>query len=197
MVYINTSIVTFNANGGYGTMEDQVFQHGVKQALNANTFYKDGYFLKAWANAPDGMPTISDQEVISTYRDLNLYAIWDDYGNDKNTAFNWTLTAGLNSINGTIDYFYYSPIIWFDCDCIKFIAPVTGTYTIFTSNQSLSTGFMDFQLYNDSLDSYIMKVTTSAEPAYFECNLTAGEAYYLCTSGFSGAGAYTINVVVP
>ena len=38
-----TYTVTFNANGGTGTMEAQTFTEGEAQALTRNTFTYDGY----------------------------------------------------------------------------------------------------------------------------------------------------------
>ena len=50
----NTYTVTFNANGGKGTMDDQTFTYDVEQALTANAFTRTGYTFTGWNTAADG-----------------------------------------------------------------------------------------------------------------------------------------------
>ena len=45
---LNTYQVSFNANGGTGTMSAQTFSHGVAANLNANTFTREGYTFVEW-----------------------------------------------------------------------------------------------------------------------------------------------------
>ena len=72
-----TYTVTFDANGGEGTMEPQTFASGVDQQLSPNAFTRNGYVFKGWntaadgtgvAYAADGSPRLSS--------DLTLYAQW-------------------------------------------------------------------------------------------------------------------------
>ena len=44
----NKYTVTYNANGGSGTMANQTFTYGVSQNLRANTFTKSGYTFGGW-----------------------------------------------------------------------------------------------------------------------------------------------------
>ena len=75
--------VRFNANGGAGTMDDEMFIYGVEKALPANAFKRGGYAFAGWATSPDGEKVYDDKQQI---RDLtatsdviiNLYAVWVD-----------------------------------------------------------------------------------------------------------------------
>ncbi len=46
--------VSFDANGGTGSMSGQGFVPGETQNLKANTFTRDGYTFAGWNNEPDG-----------------------------------------------------------------------------------------------------------------------------------------------
>ena len=71
------SIVTFDANGGTGTMTDQTFGWGISQYLNACTFTRSGYFFVAWNTAADGSgTTYADKASITISADMMLYAQW-------------------------------------------------------------------------------------------------------------------------
>ena len=67
--------VTFDPNGGTGTMDD--FIVGVKgpYQLPASTFTNEGYRLMKWNTHADGSGT-SYSNTASVYKNLNLYAIW-------------------------------------------------------------------------------------------------------------------------
>ncbi|MBO5834492.1 MAG: InlB B-repeat-containing protein [Bacteroidales bacterium] len=69
--------VTFKANGGIGTMADQVFEAGVSQALVSNAFTHENETFIGWNTAPDGSGTsYTDKQVVSLTEDLTLYAQW-------------------------------------------------------------------------------------------------------------------------
>ena len=71
-------IITFNANGGSGTMEKQVVVHNTATSLNKNTFslYRNCFLW--WSTAPDGSGTkYNDGGVIKLTSDITLYAQWE------------------------------------------------------------------------------------------------------------------------
>ena len=73
--------VTFDVNGGTGSMAGQTFAHGVPQALRPHdpqTFYRSGYGFEGWNTDPDGKGThYDDGETITVTEDLRLYAEWE------------------------------------------------------------------------------------------------------------------------
>ena len=79
---VNTYTVTFDGNGGTGTMADQAMVYGTAAALPANTFVRDGYTFAGWNTAADGSGTsyTDAQQVtdLSTENDatVTLHATW-------------------------------------------------------------------------------------------------------------------------
>ncbi len=72
-----TYTVTFNANGGTGTMVAQTFTEGEAQALTRNAFTYDGYTFTGWNTVPGGSgASYTDGQTITTTSDMTLYAQW-------------------------------------------------------------------------------------------------------------------------
>ncbi|MBO7324047.1 MAG: InlB B-repeat-containing protein, partial [Bacteroidales bacterium] len=87
--------LSFNANGGSGTMSAQTFEAGVSQALAANTFTRSGYYFAGWNTAPDGSGTsYTDGQEITLTEDITLYAQWDL--NTSENGYEW-VDLGLPS----------------------------------------------------------------------------------------------------
>ena len=70
--------ITFNANGGEGSMEPQRFEVGVDTALNTNAFTRENYKFTGWNTAADGSgATYADEgAILELTGDMTLYAQW-------------------------------------------------------------------------------------------------------------------------
>jgi uncharacterized protein (TIGR02145 family) len=75
-------VISFNANGGTGTMPDQEVTRGTTVALSPNTFTRDGYYFRGWNTKADdtgegftdkGNYTVAN---ISKLPGITLYAQW-------------------------------------------------------------------------------------------------------------------------
>ncbi len=70
--------VTFNANGGSGTMEPQTITYDSASALKANAFTRAGYTFTGWNTAEDGSgmsyPDVCSYTMIN--EGITLYAQW-------------------------------------------------------------------------------------------------------------------------
>ena len=76
-----TYMVTFNPNGGTGTMSAQTFTEGEAQALTRNAFTYDGYTFTGWNTVQGGSgASYSDQQTITATADMTLYAQWTSNG---------------------------------------------------------------------------------------------------------------------
>lgn len=72
-----TYIVTFDANGGTGTMAEQIFKEGEAQSLTRNSFTREDYVFTNWSIMKDGNgTTYSDGETIIVTFNMTLYAQW-------------------------------------------------------------------------------------------------------------------------
>jgi len=71
--------VTFDANGGEGTMDDQVIAEGAPTILTANTLTREGYTFKGWNTEADGSGTAyADKAEVTLDADVTLYAQWEE-----------------------------------------------------------------------------------------------------------------------
>ena len=93
---LKTYTVTFDANGGSGTMEKQEFVLGKSQQLNSNTFNLDGYTVTEWNTEADGNGiTYMSGSYYSLNEDITLYAQW--------TPNNYTVKFDSNGGNGSME----------------------------------------------------------------------------------------------
>ena len=105
-----TVTVTFNANGGTGTMAPQTFTTGVAQALTVNSFTRTDYFFSGWNTSADGSGTsYSNGQSISISANMTLYAQWTpaDYVDlGLPSGLLWaTCNVGSTTPEGYGDYF--------------------------------------------------------------------------------------------
>ncbi len=87
--------ITFDSNGGIGTMEDQLFSDNTEIKLSPNTFTKEHYNFKKWNTLANGEgDSYTDEQTVSFDDDITLYAIWE--GEEHSITFN------ANGGNGTM-----------------------------------------------------------------------------------------------
>ena len=81
--------ITFNANGGSGTMSTQTIAEGTTDGLNANTFTYSGYSFSGWATSSTGSVVYTDKASYTMgTSDVTLYAKWT-----QNTYIDLTTTS--------------------------------------------------------------------------------------------------------
>lgn len=73
--------VRFNANGGVGTMKDEVFSRGVEKGLISNQFTRAGYTFDGWATSAGGSKAYVDGQKVKDLTTIpggvfDLYARW-------------------------------------------------------------------------------------------------------------------------
>ena len=70
--------ITFNANGGEGSMDPQTVESGTNAVLNNNTFTRKHYTFGAWNTQPDGNGDVyRNGDTVKFTEDTTLYAIWE------------------------------------------------------------------------------------------------------------------------
>ena len=90
--------VTFNANGGSGTMANQEFEEGVAQNLAANSFTRANYTFDGWNTKADGTGTsYADTASITLTESITLYAQWT-----YTPATKYYVTFDANGGSGTM-----------------------------------------------------------------------------------------------
>jgi len=68
--------VTFNANGGTGTMDPQVFQRNVAQNLRSNTFTRAGFTFGGWSTTASGSAQYNNNQSMTITANRTLFAVW-------------------------------------------------------------------------------------------------------------------------
>ena len=69
--------ISFDANGGIGTMDNINLKINENKNLPANTFIREGYIFKEWNTKADGKGiSYSDRQIINLKNNLKLYAQW-------------------------------------------------------------------------------------------------------------------------
>ena len=163
-------IITFNANGGEGSMEPQRFEVGVDTALNTNAFTRENYKFIGWNTAADGSgATYADEgAILELTGDMTLYAQWQFWNgwftdvNGKQYCKNGELQkTGWTVIDGNTYYLdtetgYAATGITtlvpdgateearcvFDAEGV-FQKAVTGVYTVGTDTYWLNSGIIE------------------------------------------------------
>ena len=96
----NANKVTFDANGGTGSMPEQTIHTDEIAKLVSNTFAKAGYTFVGWAAAPAGKKVYNDTQSIEMgTKSFTLYALWEAKINtihfDANGGSGATLTQEI------------------------------------------------------------------------------------------------------
>ena len=95
----NTYKVSFNANGGSGSMSDQMLTYDQAANLTANAFKKTGYSFAGWNTKSDGSGTSYADKVsvknLATSGSVTLYAQW--------SAGGYTIVYNANGGSGSMD----------------------------------------------------------------------------------------------
>ena len=69
--------LSYNANGGNGSMSSQTVTEGESTSLRTNSFTRDGYYFTGWNTKADGSGTsYGDGAVVTFTQDMLLYAQW-------------------------------------------------------------------------------------------------------------------------
>lgn len=133
-------IVTFNANGGNGTMTPQTFTEGVAQQLKCNEFSKTGYKFKEWNTIANGSgQSVPDCATITITSNWTLFAQWETTHVPVTNITNVPTTATANvplTLTGTVipSNATYKTIVWSVKSAGTTGAKITGN--VFTATSS-------------------------------------------------------------
>ena len=94
--------ITYNANGGTGSMANQDIAEGATEALTANAFTRTGYTFVGWNTVADGTGTYyADQAAYTMGSDnVTLNAQWV-----ADTDF-FSITIAIDDLSATSGYYY-------------------------------------------------------------------------------------------
>ena len=102
----NTYTISYDANSGNGTMENDSLLFNEKKSLSINSFSKTGYTFIGWAITPNGVVVYDDNAIVSELCEENngnitLYAVWEQ----TITVIDFITTDG-DELNSSISVVY-------------------------------------------------------------------------------------------
>ncbi len=72
-------IITYHSNDGLNQVVTQDFPFNVDTRLIQNSFIRLGYKFKEWNTEADGTGiSYKDEQIINSFKNINLYAIWEE-----------------------------------------------------------------------------------------------------------------------
>lgn len=96
--YVDGYRVSFNSNGGKGTMWGQTILTGDTENLTANTFTRAGYRFTGWNTQADGSGTsYTDEQSVTDLGNVTLYAQWE--GIQIGDSINYSITLNNNTLD--------------------------------------------------------------------------------------------------
>ncbi len=175
-----TYTVTFNPNGGTGTMSAQTFTEGEAQALTRNAFTYDGYTFTGWNTVQGGSgASYTDGQTITATADMILYAQWTSNGTNPTPGPDPTPTPS-NTLNGHefVDLGLPSGLLWATCNVGSTTPEGYGDYFAWGETTTKTTYDWSTYRYCNGSNSTLTKYCN--KPSYgnngFTDNLTTLEA---------------------
>lgn len=89
--------ISFDANGGSGTMTAQTMTYKAAEAIQTNTFTRTGYTFQGWALTADGEKTYDDKQSVAFTNSLTLYAVWQLNSHDVSFSSPAGATVTVNN----------------------------------------------------------------------------------------------------
>lgn len=174
---LTTYTISFNANGGTGTMNNATFISDVPGSIPECEFTRDGYTFMGWAESADSTTVVyEDQGQVTVTSNKQLYAVWLESsvvvvpptaatGLVYNGSEKTLLATPGSCENGTMQYSIDS-VVWTDTVPTKTNA---GTYTVYYK------GHGDGVNYGDSaVGSLSVTIAKAPIPALTDKNKPTG-----------------------
>ena len=120
-----TYTITYDANGGEGTMASSTKSYGSAITLRTNTFTREGYTFKGWATSANGSVVYADGARYTSNASITLYAVWE------RAVLNITIDWQLGDYANTSISLYYN----------QYYADESGQITSFDYDQISHAGF--------------------------------------------------------
>jgi len=189
-VWVRGFTVTFNANGGTGTMDPQVFQPGVAQSLRANTFTRTGFTFVGWRTTPTGIDIHhTNGQNVTVSSNITLYAVWTQGGApvietttlpiaQRGHSYSHTLTvsSGTTPITWSIEGGNLPPGLTLSSTGVISGTPASAATFYFTVRAQNAAGFSDRQftiVVHDTVTVTGISVTTMPS----RTNFLVGESF--------------------
>ena len=169
--------VSFDANGGTGTMSSTKVAKHDKITLAANAFARSGYTFSGWNTKADGSGTsLRDQANVTVNADVTLYAQWTK-GSGNTVTISFDANGGygeMDSVTGKADAKVKLPTNTFENDGYYFVSWNTaadGSGTSVSDGATIKVPSSNITLYAQwksasEIETQVPVVTNSAGGNY-------------------------------
>jgi hypothetical protein len=133
-------IVTYDANGGEGTMKPDTFYYGVSKQLSEITYTNPTFPFKCWNTKSDGTGiSYKIRQELIINKDITLYAQWDNHKYvDLGLSVKWaTCNVGADAPEQYGDYYAWgeiNPKEMYDWSTYKWCEGAWNTLTKYCNN---------------------------------------------------------------
>ncbi len=158
----NTYTITYNANGGEGTMASSTKTYGVALTLRKNTFTREGYAFKGWATSTTGSVVYVDEGTYTANASDILYAVWEL------AVFNITIDWQLGDNENSLIYLYYD----------QYYADDSGEISTFDFNAIEHVGFSFGGCFTSPNGQGNMTINTNGE--FVSTTITQEDDIWYC-----------------
>ena len=165
--------VSFDANGGTGSMSSMTFGKGDTKNLTANKFTRTGYTFVGWNTKADGTGTsYSDKQSITPTENLTLYAQWEE-------------SKGTGTANGHdwVDLGLPSGTKWATMNLGATSPEGYGNYYAWGETTTKSSYTLDNYKWYDNVNKMYTKYIIETQPG-----TGAKGNYYIAGEGVEGSG---------
>ncbi len=192
-----TYTVTFDANGGTGTMQPQTFVEDEPQALRFNEFTCDNCTFSYWSplkqhvfSTPESPKNeYRDEETITVYADMTLYAHWAS--NTATVTFNANGGSGDMPTQtftiGTAQALSSNSFTWENHEFIGWNTLQDGTGTAYSEMQEI--------IIEENIVLYAQWMTVTGQQGghyYVDLGLPSGTKWATCNVGANSPIAYGV-----
>ena len=182
----NRYTVAYDANGGSGSMEPDVFTYGTEYALQSNAFARAMHAFAGWASTPDATTNeieYADGAIVSNLTAVangtnTLYAVWSSQLSDLSVAADCTnliLTCSdanwLWEVDATTGYAGGSSVKTVGNVMSKMTAEAAGVGTVTFWTKTISPGVL---LFNEKPQGGI---STDGEWKFYSFELGEAESF--------------------
>ena len=201
----NTYTISYDANSGNGTMENDSLLFDTKKSLSTNTFSKVGYTFIGWAITPNGAVVYDDTAIVSELCEENngnitLYAVWEQ----TITVIDFITTDG-DELNSSISVVYGEAL-----SSSGLVCPTRDGYIFkgyYTKENGLGELIFDSQLNTNVSGKWERNVTSLTLYSYWtpisytivfvNGQNQVGKQYAVYDMPFKINSATSLSVVVP
>lgn len=188
--------VSFDANGGTGTMEPLIVEVESEVELPSHTFEREGYLFTGWNTASDGTGTLySERQLITLESNITLYAQWNinkyiitfnanDGSNKTSTQeVSWNTETNLN-----VNTFSRNGFIF-----VEWNTKSDGTGEVFSNKQVIKIKD-NLNLFAMWKETYSYKITSYTESNGIIDNIPIKTGIGAYLSNFTLNTGYTMEV---